>query len=233
LPGCREIRASFNKQEAMSMGVPASRCITASGCTLGLLLLGGCAQTQLGAQYTDPQFPRQALQGATVLVVCEAPEPAIRLICESQISGQLARLGARPLTDGTLVNPTPGRESPPSQYLPAAKAAGARAVFSTVLTPDYRQASPLSSFSIGIGGWGGSGGYYGGSGVGGGVGVTMPVGALQSTTGLAAIGSVVDVASGRMMWSARASVPPAADVTSQIAEAAKALAEAVRQTGLF
>ena len=118
------------------MGVPASRCITASGCTLGLLLLGGCAQTQLGAQYTDPQFPPQALHGATVLVVCDAPEPAIRLICESQISGQLAQLGARPLTDATLVNPTPGREPPPSQYLPAAKAAGARAVFTTTLEPD-------------------------------------------------------------------------------------------------
>ncbi len=215
------------------MGASASRYKTASSSALGLLCLGGCAQTQLGAQYADPQFPPQTLRGAAILVVCEAPEPAIKLICESQISGQLMQLGAKPLTDATLVNPTPGREPPPPQYLPAAEAAGARAVFSTTLAPDYRQASPLSSFSIGIGGWGGSGGYYGGSGVGGGVGVTMPVGALQGSTGLAAIGSVVDVASGRVMWSAKASVPPAADVTSQIAEAAKALAGAAYQTGLF
>jgi hypothetical protein len=234
LPGYREIPASFNNQEVMSMGVPASRCIKASGCTLGFLsLLSGCAQTQLGAQYADPQFPPQTLQSATVLVVCDAPEPAIKLICESQISGQLIQLGARPLTDATLVNPTPGFEPSPTQYLPAAKAAGASAVFSTTLAPDYRQASPFSSFSIGIGGWGGSGGYHGGSGVGGGVGVTMPVGALQGSTGLAAIGSVVDVASSRVMWSAKVSVPPASDVTSQIAEAAKALAGAVRQAGLF
>jgi hypothetical protein len=198
-----------------------------------LALLVGCAQTQLGAQYADPQFPPQTLRGATVLVVCDAPEPAIRLICESQIAGQLTQLGARSLTDATLVNPTPGREPPPTQYLPAARAAGARAVFSTTLAPDYRQASPLSSFSIGIGGWGGSGGYHGGSGVSGGVGVTMPVGALQGSTGMAAIGSVVDVASGRVMWSAKASVPPATDVTGQIAEAAKALVGAARQTGLF
>jgi hypothetical protein len=216
------------------MGAPTPHAVTASSCALGLLsLLSGCAQTQLGAQYTDPQLPPQTLRGAAILVVCEATEPAIKLICESQISGQLTQLGARPLTDATLVNPTPGREPPAAQYLPAARAAGARAIFSTTLAPDYRQATPLSSFSIGIGGWGGSGGYYGGSGVGGGVGMTMPVGATRGSTGLAAIGSVIDAASGRVMWSAKATAAPAADATSQIAEAAKALADALRQTGLF
>jgi hypothetical protein len=150
------------------MGAPAPHSITASSFALGLLsLLGGCAQTQLGAQYADPQFPQQTLHGAAILVVCEATEPAIRLICESQISGQLTQLGARPLTDATLVNPVPGREPPPTQYLPADQAAGARAVFSTTLAPDYRQANPLSSFSIGIGGWSGSGACHGGGGVGG------------------------------------------------------------------
>jgi hypothetical protein len=215
------------------MGAPVCNSTVAFCCAPGLALLVGCAQTQLGAQYADPEFPPQTLRGATVLVVCDAPEPAIRLICERQIAGQLTQLGARSLTDATLVDPTPGRAPPPTQYVPAAKAAGARAVFSTTLAPDYRQASPLSSFSIGIGGWVGSGGYHGGSGVGGGVGVTMPVGALQGSTGLAVIGSVVDVASSRVIWSATVSVPPAADVTSQVAEAAKVLAEAVHQTRLF
>jgi hypothetical protein len=217
------------------MSASTPHCATAASRTLGLsLLLAGCAQTQLGAQYVDPQFPRQALRGASILVVCDAPEPAIRLICESQVSGQLTQLGAKPLTDSTLVSPTPGREPPAGQYLPAAQAAGARAVFSTTLTPDYSRPNPMSSFSIGIGGWGGSGGYYGGgSGVGGGVGVTMPVGTLQGSTGLAAIGSVIDVASGRVIWSAKATAAPAADAATQIAEAAKALADALRQTGLF
>jgi hypothetical protein len=201
---------------------------------IGLLSLGGCASTQLGAQYVDPQFPQQALRGATILVVCEAPELAIKLICENQISSQLTQLGARPLTDSTLVNPTPGHEPPAGHYLPAAQAAGARAAFITTLTPDYWQASPMSSFSIGIGGWGGSGGYYGGSGVGGGVGVTMPVGgAAQGAPGLAAIGSIIDVASGRVMWTAKATTPPAADASTQVVEVTKALAEAARQTGLF
>lgn len=197
---------------------------------IGLVFLSSCASTQMGAQYVDPQLPQQALRGAIILVVCEAPEPAIKLICERQISSQLTQLGARPLTDSTLVNPTPGHEPPASHYLPAAQAAGARAVFSTALTPDYWRANPMSSFSIGIGGWGG-GGYHGG--VGGGVGVTMPVGAAQGGTGLAAIGSITDVASSRVMWTAKATTAPAADTSAQVAKVTKALAEAARQTGLF
>lgn len=199
----------------------------------GLLFLSGCASTQLGAQYVDPQFPQQALRGAVILVVCETPELAVKLICENQISSQLTQMGARPLTDSRLVNPTPGYEPPAGHYLTAAQAAGASAVFSTTLTPDYRQANPMSSVSIGIGGWGGSGGHHGGSGVGGGVGVTMPAGAGQGGTGLAASGSIFDAASGRVMWTAKATTPPAADFSTQVAEVTKALTEAARQTGLF
>ena len=210
--------------------VPLARRLAGA---IGVLFLGGCAPIQLGAQYVDPKFPPQALRGAVILVVCEAPEPAMKLICESQISSQLTQLGARPLTDSTLVNPMPGHEPPANQYLPAARAAGARAVFGATLTPDYERANPMSSFSIGIGGWGGSGGYYGGSGVGGGVGVTMPVGGGQGAPGLAAIGSIIDVASGGVMWTARATSSPAADASTQAAEVTKALAEAARQTGLF
>ena len=212
------------------------RCAFATVAT-GLLWLGGCASTatQLGAQYVDPQLPKQPLRGAAILVVCEATEPALKLICESQVSAQLVLLGARPLTDATLVNPTPGREPPAGQYLPAAQAAGARAVFSTTLAPDFSIPSAVPSFSIGIGGFGGSGGgYRGGSSVGGGVGVTLPVGgAPPATSGLAAIGSIVDAGNGRVMWTTKAVTPPSADLNGQIAEAAKALVASAQQAGLF
>ena len=200
---------------------------------LGLWMLGGCASTQLGAQYVDPQLPKQVLRGAAILVVCEAVEPAVKLICESQLSGQLLLLEVRPLTDSTLVNPTPGREPSAGQYLPAARAAGARAVFSATLAPDYSMVNAAPSFSIGIGGFGGSGGYRGGSAVGGGVGVTLPVGGAPGVSGMAAIGAIVDVASGRLMWSASATTPPGADAASQIAEVTRALNVAAQQAGLF
>lgn len=195
------------------------------------LLLTGCASTQMGAQYVDPQTPPQILRGAVILVVCEGPEPALKLICESQAVGQLTQLGAKPLTDPKLVSLMSSREPTAGQYLPAAREAGARAVFSTTLKPDYWRANPMSSFSIG--GWGGSGGYYGGSGGGGAVGVTMPIGGAQGATGLAATGTLFDVVSGRVIWTAGATTSQAGDVTTQIAELTRALTESMRQAGLF
>jgi len=94
------------------------------------LLLTGCASTQMGAQYVDPQTPPQILHGAVVLVVCEGPEPALQLICESQAVGQLTRLGAKPLTDPKLVSLMSGRELTTEYYLPAARAAGALVPYS-------------------------------------------------------------------------------------------------------
>lgn len=201
-----------------------------------LAMAAGCATptTQLGAQYRDPGAPAQALRGATLLVVCEAPEQALKLICESQVSAQLAALAARPVTDARLASPTPGREAPAGAYIAAAQAAVAQAVFNATLAADYSVAASTPTISIGIGGFGGSGGYRGGgSGVGGGVGVTLPVGPAAGPAGVAAIGSIVDVASGRVVWSAKAIVPPAADPSAMVAEAARALVAAAAQAGLF
>lgn len=207
---------------AAAAGITAAGCATQTG-------------TVLGAQYVNPQLPAGALRGATLLVVCDAAEQAIKLICETQVSAQLAAIGTRPVTNARLVSPTPGREAPSGAYLAAAQQAGARAVFSTTLVPDYSVVTTAPTFSFGIGGFGGSGGYRGGGagGVGGGVGVTLPAGPATSASGLAAIGSIVDVASGNVMWSAKAVTPPAADPSAMVADAARALVDAARQAGLF
>lgn len=200
---------------------------------LAATLLAGCASTQLGAQYVDPQVPRQSLRGAAVLVVCDAAEPAYRLLCEERFSARLADLGARALTDPSLARQAPPTEQVPQAYLSAAQAAGARAVLHVRLAPDYAQANPLSSFSIGIGGWSGSGGYYhGGSGVGGGVGMSVPVGAAGASMGLGALATLADVPAGRVIWTTKATTP-AADAAAQLDSLAKVLSEALKQQGLF
>jgi hypothetical protein len=204
---------------------PSSLAALAAG-----VLLGGCASTQMGAQYLDPQATKQALRGAAVLVVCEAPEPAIRLICEGEVTTQFTQLGAKPLTDPKLGAPTSGREPTPDQYLLAAKAAGAQALFSMTLAPDFWRPSPMSAVSFGIGAWGGSGGFSGGSA---GVGVSMPVAGSGSAPGFAANGSLLDVASGRVLWSASATASPRGNASAQVGEVVRALTDAVRDTGLF
>lgn len=193
---------------------------------LDATLIGGCAATQRGAQYVDPQTPKQALQEAAVLIVCEAPEAAMRLICEREVRAELSRLGAKPRTDPQLVGLMSDREPSPEQYLPAAKAAGAAAAFTATFRPDCWQFSPMSAISFGVGGWSGSGGSSG-------VGVSMPVGGSQAPPGLAASGSLVEVASGRVVWSAGATTAQRGDASAQIAELARALAEAMGRAGLL
>jgi hypothetical protein len=198
------------------------------------LAVAGCAAptaTRIGAQYLDPDAPREALRGAAILVVCNGAERTLELICESQFSAQLKALGTQPLTQPSLVSPTPGREAPAGAFIAPARAAGAHAVLNVTLTPDFSAVSTAPTFSFGIGGFGGSSGSRS---VGGGVGVTLPAGTVGSSgSGLAAIASFVDVASGRVLWSTRAVVASAPDPTAMLAEAARALTAAAVQAGLF
>lgn len=197
------------------------------------LALVGCATpttTRLGAQYLAPDVPQEALRGAAILVVCNGADRTLELICESQFSARLVALGTKPLTQPALASPTPGREAPAGAFIGPAQAAGAHAVLNVTLTPDFSTVSTGPTFSFGIGGFGGSSGSRA---VGGGVGVTLPAGTPLGGAGLAAIASFVDVASGRVLWSTRAVVPPASDSTTMLAEAARALTGAAAQAGLF
>lgn len=212
------------------------RLRAAARAALLALGLAGCASPgpRLGAQWADPQFPQHGLQGAAVLVVCDSVDTALRLHCEADASSRLLALGARPVTDAAIVHPTPGREAPAGQFVGAARAAGARAIFSATLAPDFSQPSAVPTFSIGIGGFGGSGGSRGGSGFGGGVGVTLPAGGTASAaSGLAAIASVIDADSGRVVWTARATTPPGADVVTQVGDALRTLVVSLAQAGVF
>lgn len=199
---------------------------------LSALLAAGCASTQIGAQWVDPQWPKASLHGAPVLVVCEAPDTTAKLLCESRFSAQLASLGATPLTVSATADSLAGREATTEGRLAAAKAAGARAVLQTALKPDYSVVSSGPSFSIGIGGFGGSGGGSR-SGVGGGVGVAVPVGGAGGGVGMAASSTLVDVGSAKVIWSAQATAPAGPDLSAQIDELAGVLIGGVRQAGIF
>lgn len=211
------------------LGVIATRACSAM-LAASLLVLAGCATTKLDAQWSDPQFVGRSLRGAMVLIVCEAAEVAVRRICQEQLAAQVSAAGARPVMGPDFANPTPGRLMAGDQYLPAARGAGASAVFAAAVAPDASYVTPGPSFGIGIGGFGG--GYRGG-GVGVGVGVDVPVGAGQVRTAYAANSMLTDVASGRVMWSVKASTPASEDLNAQVAELAKAVVGAAQKSGFF
>jgi hypothetical protein len=98
-------------------------------------------------------------------------------------------------------------------------------VFSVSVGLASQSVSP--GFTVGIGGFG-----FGRHSAGG-IGVSAPIGGGQVSQGYAANGRVTDAASGRLMWTARASSPPSSDVNQQIAELSKSVLDAAGAAGLF
>ena len=191
------------------------------------LLLAGCAASRIDAQWSDAQFNGQPPRGAKVLVACQAADPTLRRICADRMAAKLSALGMLPLLAADSGDaPAPDEAA----LLQAARAAGAAALLRTSLAPEAVALAPAPAFSIGIGGFGG--GYRSGGGVG--VGVSAPIGGPgPAQTGWGASAALSDAASGKLMWSARASAPPSSDVAAQLDTLAALLLQAAREKGFF
>jgi hypothetical protein len=190
----------------------------------GALLLAGCATKTLDAQWSDPQLTSgNPLRGARVLVVCEAQDLVLRRICQDQVGVQVTAAGATPVAAPDGAADASGN---PARYLAAATAASAKAVLVTTVAPDSSVAKSGFTVGFGLGG-------FGGGGFGGGVGVAAPVGGTKVATGYAANGSITDVASGRLMWTGKATAAPSDDLNSQVTELAKAVVTGAGKAGLF
>ncbi len=191
--------------------------------------LAACATSKVDAEWTDPSIRGQAtsLRGSSVLVACEAPDVAIRNICQDQLAAEVTARGAKPLLVPPETALTRDR-SLDQQLLPTARTSGATAVLVVTLTPVATE-NDRPSLSFGLGGLG----FGGGSAVGGGVGVSTPVGAGRVSTGYSANGRISDVASGRLLWSATAVEPPSKDLGSQFGALSVHVLDSASRAGLF
>ena len=189
------------------------------------LALAGCASgPQLDASWSDPQLGSGYLNGARVLVACDAAELVVRQICQDQLASEVVARGATPVfvAPGFAIATDRALDG---QLLPAARQAGAKAVMVMTVAVAVNDVSP--GFSIGIGGFG-----FGGHSAGG-VGVSAPIGGGKVTSGYAANGRVTDVASGRLLWTAKATASPSSDVAGQMGDLSKAMLGAADKAGLF
>lgn len=193
------------------------------------LLAAACASSpEVGTQWSDPQFAGRSLRGARLLVVCEAPDPALRRHCQDRLAAELVAYGATPLVAAEAPPGAPVGRPLAETWLPAARDAGAQALFSAALSADAAAYPVSPSVGIGIGGW--SGGH---SSVGGGIGISMPMGGYRNAMALGATGVLTDVASGRTMWTGSASGPYTGDPVAQIGELARAVVQAAGKAGHF
>jgi hypothetical protein len=215
---------------ARTSWLPARISAVATALVAALLALGGCAASAVNAQWSDPQFAGKSLRGAKVLVACQASDLTLRRVCAERTAAKLSALGAVPLPAPDGGDPGGNPPSDTEALLQAARSAGAVALWRTTVTPEVTVAAPGPSIGIGIGGFGG--GYRSGGGVG--FGVSAPLGGAGAVeTGYSASASLTDVASGKLMWSARATAAPSSDVGQQLSTLATLLLDSARQAGLF
>lgn len=201
-----------------------------------LLLLAavsaGCATTAMTAQWKDPAF-RGTLTGSRVIVLCQARDDTLRRVCEDQWTTRLAAHGVDGIRSYTLPGFPPGGAANPEEMAMASRTNGATVVASTQLAfSDFAVVNPGPQVGFGVGG--GSGGYRGGGFSGGGIGLSFPIGGggVSTTRSFASSTSLVDPASGAVIWSGSASTSAGGDVTEQVDALTQVTIEALQKAGL-
>lgn len=189
---------------------------------ISAILLSACATTKMEAQWSNPEFRDAKLRDQVVLVACQARDFTVQAVCEDQIASQLAARGVKPTKFAVANTGT----APTNEAIDAAaKRANARAVYRTTLATSIPTVSPGPTIGIGVGG----GGYRGGAAGG----ISMPIGGSTVSEAYAADTAIVDVATGKLMWSGRATSPTGGDVTSQLSELTRVMFESLSGSGLF
>ena len=192
----------------------------------GLLFIAGCASTAVDASWRDAQLQPGYLRGAKLLVLCEAQELVLKRICQGRVGADLQARGALVVYPPEDLQVPIAQAQLDPQILAAARRAGAKAVY--MVTVSVATQAVSSGVMLSIGGFG-----FGGGGGGVGVGVSAPVGGGQVSSGYTASGNVTDVASGRLVWLARATAPPSSDANAQMAELSKVVIGEAQKAGLF
>jgi hypothetical protein len=194
-------------------------------------VLAGCATTQMNAEWRDPAFSVGALKRARVLVVCRAPDEALRRVCEDRWSSLLGAHGMVPERSYSIPGfPLVSGETS-AEMTAAVRASGVAALASMSLIPgDMGTVTPGPQ--VGVSG-GSGGGHRGGGFSVGGIGISFPIGGATVTRSLGASSSFVDVASGKLVWSGTASTPASSDRLAQVGELTRVTIEALRRAGLI
>jgi hypothetical protein len=155
----------------------------------------------------------------------------VRRVCEDQWSSQLGARGIAAAQSYSIPGLPWASVDTSAEMKAAVRASGVAALVSMSIYPsDVVSVNPGPQ--VGIGG-GSGGGYRGGGFSVGGIGITLPIGGPIPTQSLAASSSLVDVASGKLVWSGSASAPASGDVVAQVGALSQVTIEAIRKAGLF
>lgn len=193
-------------------------------------VLAGCATARMSGEWRDSSFAALPA-GSRVIASCPVRDETVRRMCEDQWAVRIGAAGHAAVPAYSLRGlPSDG---PPStvDLRNAARTAGASAVISTHLSTSGI-AVVDSGPQVGIGVGGGSGGHRGGFSFGG-VGISIPIGGTRASQGMDSSTSLLDVASGQVVWSGSARTAASDDLEAQLTALTGVTAEAMKKAGLL
>lgn len=200
----------------------ASRLVSSA---VGAVLAVGCATPRLEAQWKDPALGDRGLPPGRLQVICEAPEVVLGRLCADELRAAFERRGLTVVAEAAQSNAPVGD----TEHVAQAVRSGAGAVWIATLKPEplpYDRRS--GGLTIGLGG------FEFGRGGGVGVGVTAPIGGSRAEPPrYAADVRLIDAASAKLMWTARASAPSADETPQQIRTIAQRLVDGAGDAKLF
>ena len=199
---------------------------------LAAVALAACSSPpQRWGEWRDPGLGPDSglLRGAPVIATCDAFEFSIRQMCQDALLRELRDRGANPVPPPPEASSFSG-PALDAQLAQSAAAVRARTVFLLRLTPmPTSMGGPASGMSVGIGGFSFGGG--GGSGVG--LGLSAPIGGGWGGVGLSANATVSEVPGPRVLWGSTFATSSSTDMSGQLRELARAVADAAQSAGLF
>ncbi len=197
-------------------------------------VLAGCTTTsQVTAEWRDPTFAAGSLNGRRLLVVCRAPDDAIRRLCEDQWVQLLGSQGSTTVPSYEIAGFPWTSADASAEMMSALRTSGVSALVSMAIgSNNLTLVNQGAQVGVGIGG-GSGGGHRGGGFSFGGFGISFPIGSGTATHGLTANSSMLDVASGKVIWSGSASAPATTGIRAQVSALAQVTSEAMRRAGLF
>ncbi len=195
--------------------------------------LAGCATTQMTAEWRNPGLTAASLKGGRVLVVCRAPDEAVRRGCEDQWLNQLGARGVAAVRSYSIPGFPWASPDSSEEMRVALRASGVAALASMSLyTGGVAVLNPGAQVGVGVSA-GSGGGHRGGGFSVGGIGITFPIGGATAAQSLAASSSLMEVAQGTLVWSGSSSTAASGDVLAQVGALTQVTIEAMQRAGLI
>ena len=189
-------------------------------------LISACASTREDPSTQAVQIADRSIRGATVLVICQAPDAPLAQVCENHFVRSLQQAGVIAMKPSRPIDAQANQDA----MQRAARESGASIIVSSRVS---LSAAPVQTLTPAVGGAFGFGRGVWGPGMGVSAAFAVPLPAASHNTALAAGTVVIDALSGQQIWAFRSGQNGQDEPSVQAAALAGAAVDAMGRSGLL